>query len=161
MLNYIERCCDCVALVCDGGAWVCDEIDIPCDSIIDCGEWTEPKMNASQFCEFFDFSFTENTDNIEFDGEIPKYYAKDNQEYFYTRTGNSASDFVNAFEICENDYIDSTLENFGFEYDEQIARETSYYEQAQQWIETECTDLYDTDTYWVIYYINHPYELRV
>ena len=148
MLNYTEQCCDCVALVCDSGAWFCDEYEIPCDSVIDCNEWDKHSgITASEFCEFFDFTLYENTEKEEIDGYVPKYIARDNQLCFYPRYCDDYQDFAWQFDVCFDNYVYDTLCEYG--YDGKYN-----FENMQQWIERSCEDLLYTDTYNVLAVLN-------
>lgn len=109
-------------------------------------------MTVSEFCEFFDFTPYKETYTDEY-GEIFKYHAVDDQGCFHDRTANKVEDFTEEFDSMLSDYIDCTLEDYGFEYDENGG---PYYEQALEWIEKTNRELFDTDTYHVIKTLVHP-----
>lgn len=114
------------------------------------------KLGLTEFCDYFN-------NDVEID-----YYKDDwKEEYFYKTVGREAwdnrevrfkkpSDAVSVFSDFFEDNPQRILYEYGFEdvYDEDSLR--SYYEQAKDWIEAVCTDLYDTDTYNIILAIINP-----
>ena len=86
-------------------------------------------------------------------GETYKYHAYDIQGVFNTRYVNELPELADYFDSMLFDYVDSLIEENGFNYDE--SADGSYYEQALAWISTN-DDLKDTDTAEVIAALVNP-----
>lgn len=109
-------------------------------------------MKATKFCDFFEFDIQKGSFRDNEDGEIYRYQVEDTHEVFHTRYVDDVSDLTECFDSMLIDYIDSTLDDYEFVLNEES--EKTFYEQAQEYIEKECSELYDTDTYHVICCIN-------
>ena len=110
-------------------------------------------MNASEFADFFEF-YIEYAPGIDDDGIPYNYVVSDNEVVFQDRLIDNVSELADCFDSMLMDYIDGTLEDYGFVED--THSNLSYYEQAQKWIETECPELRGTDTYEVICCLVNP-----
>jgi len=109
-------------------------------------------MKASDFCNFFEFSYEKEhgyADDEWYQGEY-NYKATDNQGCFHDRYANDVTEFANEFNSLLQDYVDDTIENYDFV----PLGEKSYYEEALEWIEH--TELKDTDTHEVIKVLVNP-----
>lgn len=112
-------------------------------------------MTVSEFCKFFEFTPYKESYTDEY-GDVYKYHAVDDQGVFHDRVANKVADFTDEFDSMLVDYIDLTLEDYGFEYD---GNGESYYTQALEWIEKSKNDLFDTDTHHVIEALVDPSTL--
>ena len=95
-------------------------------------------MKATEFCKFFEFTLTKEhgvvpESDVIFGGEEYNYIAIDDQGVFHSRYAMEVNDFIDMFDICLNDYIDSIIEEDGFEYDKEKEVDETYYEQALKW----------------------------
>jgi len=53
MNNYQEVCKDCMCLISDDkSTWICDELDIPCQDIVECPEQSSNQLNTNKKKEF-------------------------------------------------------------------------------------------------------------
>lgn len=110
-----------------------------------------PKIAASEFCKFFEFSLQK--EHGEFEGDVFDYIATDDQGVFETRHVVDVEYLADCFDSMLADYVDDTLESMGFSYTtsaDEFDCLPAYYEQAQGWIETSCPELLNTDTYKVV-----------
>lgn len=98
------------------------------------------KMKATEFANYFDFT-------IQFvtipDEELFHYAydVVDNQGVFYTREIDDVTELVDCFDSMLPDYVESVLEEHGFE----PKMDQNYWEQALEWIRND-EYLKDTDT---------------
>lgn len=94
-------------------------------------------MKATEFCKFFEFTLEKEHGIIPeselYAGEEYNYIATDDQGVFHPRYVMKVDELIDAFDICLNDYIDSNLEEDGFEYDKEKEVDETYYEQALKW----------------------------
>jgi hypothetical protein len=102
-------------------------------------------MKATDFANFFEFFIQTKKDygdivltNDDYDIEnkdIPeiKYIVTDNQGIFHNRYIREIKELTDCFDSMLSDYIDSMIEEDGFEYDKD--NKDTYYEQALKWCE--------------------------
>ena len=142
-------------------------LDTPAGFYVDYKQ--EYQMKASDFCEFFEFSISKHKraemDKSCFGGHFdwsdedePIVYAvRDDQGVFETRYINRVSQLVDCFDSMLPDYVDETLVENGFVYDEdaEANAEAAYYEQARDYISNSCSYLQGTDTFDVIFCLTH------
>ncbi len=77
------------------------------------------------------------------------YILTDDQGCFSDIYVEDIEGISDCFDRLLPDYIDRTLEDYGFEYDDN--KDGTYYQQAYKWIKSEeGRDLLDTDTFEVI-----------
>ena len=101
-------------------------------------------MKATDFCEFFEFTLKKKG---RFD-----YVATDDHGTFYDRRVEDVTELADMFDSMLPDYVDATLEEYGFEYDENGNK--TYYEQALDWIM--CSELDGTDTHEIVKCLVNP-----
>ena len=89
-------------------------------------------MKATEFAKWFDFTISLNTENEpdEF-GDITKYIVEDDERVFCTRYIDSVWGLADCFDSMLMDYIESPIEERGFDYD--INADGTFYEQALKW----------------------------
>ena len=97
-------------------------------------------MKATDFVNFFDFYIVTAKDYEEIiDEDIEpeetddiNYIAIDRQGVFQNRYIKNIRDIADCFDSMLTDYIDTEIEEDGFNYNPEIG--TTYYEQALKWV---------------------------
>lgn len=121
-------------------------------------------MKATEFCKFFDFNIDivpidEVSEDDRNDFALQEewvYEMTDDQGTFRTRYADSICTIADLFDSMLLDYVDSTLSDFGFEWD-QYSMEPQY-EQALKWIKG--TELEGTNIHRVIECMVDPSKIK-
>ena len=120
-------------------------------------------MNATEFCNYFEFSIYKPSEDVKKryateDGVIANFVMIDDQGVFHDRVCEKIEEIVDCFDSMLMDYVESTLEDFGFEYDQKS--DLTYYEQAHQWLNSDAgKELQGTDTYKVVEALTDPSKI--
>lgn len=120
-------------------------------------------MKATEFCKFFDFTLVKEDGWKEWDYSTAyegnyHYVATDDQGTFHTRYFDALEELVDGFDSCHYDYIDSSAEEDGFEYDENNT-EKAYYEQMLDWMQSR-EDYKDTGVCEIVACLVNPWMLE-
>lgn len=99
-------------------------------------------MKATEFAKWFDFTITLNTENEADEcGDVTKYIVEDDERVFHTRYIDCVSDLADCFDSMLMDYIETPMEECGFDYD--IDADGTFYEQALEWAKANKSKVYD------------------